>query len=263
MFNHWRPTHYALALSCVALVACGDQANLLEPDGGVAGIAEASFLLGATAGLLNDGEEAHLSFMRSEEKLARDVYLTLDGIYPEQPVFYRIAKTAEQTHTDKVLDILLTFGLDDPEPATLPGTLPPTKQIGVFENPYFAEYFREKFLLLIGKAEVSLLEALKVGALIEELDMKDINYCNGIIYDVFGFPEPLPDYCGLTVTDVRALENTLGNLLAGSENHLCAFISRIGPMSDGCYKAQYLEQDEVWDIIGAQCPRLSDYLCVP
>ncbi len=266
MINLRRLTLHALVLSCVALVGCGDHADLVEPDGGGGAmpIPALSSPFAAKAGGLNDGEKAHLIFMRSEEKLARDVYLTLDGMYPDElPVFYQIATTAEQTHTDKMLDMLLKFGVDDPEPGTSPGTLPPTEQIGVFENTYFAEYFSAKFLLLKSKADVSLLEALKVGALIEELDMKDINYCNVVVYDVFQFPEPPPDYCGLTVTEVRALQNTLGNLLAGSENHLCAFVSQIGPISDGCYEAQYLTQNEVRDIIDAQCPEVIDYVCAP
>lgn len=265
MINPRRLTLHALVLSCMALVGCGDRANLVEPDEleGAESMAASRSPVAANAVALSDGEGAHLFFMRSEEKLARDVYLTLAGMYPEQPVFHRIATTAEQRHTDKMRDMLLKFGLDDPEPATLPGILPPAEQIGVFENPYFADYFTGKFLLLKGTAEVGLLEALQVGALIEELDMKDINYCNGVVYDVFGFPAPPPAYCGLTVTDVRALENTLGNLLAGSENHLCAFVRQIGPMSEGCYEAQYLTQNEVWDIIDAQCPRVTDYVCTP
>jgi hypothetical protein len=265
MSNLRRLPLHALVMSCVALMGCGDRANLVEPDGGegTVAMAAAKSPSAANAAVLTDGEGAHLIFMRSEEKLARDVYLTLDGMYPEQPVFSRIGTTAEQTHTDRMRDMLLKFGVDDPEPATLPAVLPPTDQIGFFENPYFADYFSDKFQLLKGMAEVGLLEALKVGALIEELDMKDINYCNGVVYEAFGFPAPPPAFCGLTVTDVRALENTLGNLLRGSEHHLCAFVRQIGPINEGCYEAQYLTQEEVWDIIDAQCPRVTDYVCQP
>ena len=215
-----------------------------------------SFPVVATAGRLTLTEEAHLIFMRSEEKLARDVYLTLAEMYPERPVFETIATLAEQTHTDTMRDTLLKFKLVDPEPnADEPGF------IGVFESPYFDFYFTEKFNLLIGGAD-NLLSALKVGALIEELDMKDINYCNDIIYQVFEIDEGTP--CGLTATDVRALENTLGNLLAGSMSHLCAFLSQIGPIiSPVCYEAQYLTQSEVWDIIYEQCPEFSGYVCAP
>lgn len=215
-----------------------------------------SFPSATTAGRLKLTEEAHLIFMRSEEKLARDVYLTLADMYPESPVFKTIATRAEQTHTDTMRDVILKFKLDDPEP-----NADDPDYIGVFENPYFDFYFNDKFVLLTGKA-TDLLSALKVGALIEELDMKDINYCNDVIYDVFNFVEGTP--CGLTATDVRALENTLSNLLSGSENHLCAFISQIGPIiSSDCYEAQYLTKGEVWDIIDEQCPEFSGYVCQP
>ena len=104
--------------------------------------------------------------MRSEEKLARDVYLTLAESYPNQPVFLSIATNAEQTHTDKMLDMLIKFKIEDPEPSTLPDTLSLSNQIGVFENYYFSEYFSKKFEELVDEAKVSLLNALYVGALI-------------------------------------------------------------------------------------------------
>ena len=106
----------------------------------------------ATAGNLTEADKAHLIFMRSEEKLARDVYLTLADMYPNQPVFLSIATTAEQTHTDKMLDMLIKFKIEDPEPNTEPDVLPPENQIGVFENYYFNYYFTYKFNGLIDTA---------------------------------------------------------------------------------------------------------------
>jgi len=46
----------------------------------------------STAGVssLDATEASHLTFMREEEKLARDVYLTLAELYPNQMVFSRI-----------------------------------------------------------------------------------------------------------------------------------------------------------------------------
>ena len=67
------------------------------------------------AGNLTEADKAHLIFMRSEEKLARDVYLTLAEMYPNQPVFLSIATNAEQTHTDRMLDMLNKFRIKDPE----------------------------------------------------------------------------------------------------------------------------------------------------
>jgi hypothetical protein len=205
---------------------------------------------------LTTAEEAHLVFMRSEEKLARDVYLTLAAQYPAQSTFITIATQSEQTHTDTMKNTLETFNIDDPEPNA--DELPAA--IGVFENPYFSAYFEGKYDYLTAAA-TTLLSALKVGALIEELDMLDINYCNDAVYEYFPLPAGTP--CGLTATDVIALENTLGNLLEGSESHLCAFISQIGAISPECYTAQIIEQNEVLSIINNNCPEFAGFVCEP
>jgi hypothetical protein len=221
----------------------------------------------ATAGPLTQADKAHLVFMRSEEKLARDVYLTLGAMYPNQPVFLKIAGNAEQTHTDTMLNMIEKFGLDDPEPTTPPDVLPdpdnPT--VGAFENYWFGVYFEEKFKKLTGLGGDGLLEALYVGALIEELDMMDIDVCNDEAFSAYWpYPGDPPDPCGgLAVTQVKALQNTLSNLLAGSENHLCAFISQIGPIDGVCYESQVLSQGEVFEIITRNCSEFSGFVCEP
>ena len=63
---------------------------------------------------LDDVEASHLTFMREEEKLARDVYLKFAEWYPDQPVFNTIATRSEQTHTDTLRDKLDQYGLPDP-----------------------------------------------------------------------------------------------------------------------------------------------------
>lgn len=218
----------------------------------------------SVAGTLSEMDEAHLIFMRSEEKLARDVYLTIAQMYEAPSVFAEIATRSEQDHTDTMRKMLIKFGIPDPEPSTAPGALPPADQIGVFENAYFAAYFAGKYDDLVGSASVGLVEALYVGAKIEELDMLDLNYCNQDAFSQYypGLPA-YPDCGGLATTTVKPLQNTLGNLLAGSENHLCAFVSQLGPMIDGCYEAQVLEQQQVRDIIEAQCPEFIGFVCEP
>lgn len=212
---------------------------------------------------LSEADVAHLIFMRSEEKLARDVYLTLAKMYPKTRIFYRIADTGEQPHTDQILIKLEKFNIPDPEPKTAYNTLPPDDQIGVFENPYFKAYFEEKYGELTAWAGKSLLDALMVGAFIEELDMVDILYCNDIFYTAYS--DDLPDYpdCGgLSTTRIRSIERTLSSLLEGSENHLCSFLSQIVPLLEpDCYSAQYLPSEELKDIISDQCPQLLNSIC--
>lgn len=187
-------------------------------------------------------EASHLTFMREEEKLARDVYLTLAGLYPDQKVFNRIATTSEQTHTDTMRDKLALYNLPDPNPAT--NDLPDS--IGVFTGAEWGWYFAEKFKDLTEKGSKSELEALYVGAFIEELDMNDIAVCPAVMVEA-GYPKP----CGLEYTDETGLINAYSSLIDGSENHLRAYVGQIeAVIGVGNYVAQYLTQAEVDAILG-------------
>ena len=191
---------------------------------------------------LDATEASHLTFMREEEKLARDVYLALAALYPDQQIFNQIATRAEQTHTDTMRDKLDQFNLPDPNPNT--NNLP--SSLGVFTGDEWGWYFMEKFELLTAKGEISKLDALYVGAFIEELDMYDIAVCPQIMIDR-GFPSP----CGLEYTDESALQTAYSSLISGSESHLRAYVRQIeADIGVGNYVAQYLTQDEVDEILG-------------
>lgn len=195
----------------------------------------------ASAGL-DATEASHLTFMREEEKLARDVYLTLADLYPDQQVFSRIATRSEQTHTDTMRDKLDQFNLPDPNPDT--NNLP--SSLGVFTGDEWGWYFMEKYALLTSRGKISELDALYVGAFIEELDMKDIAVCPQIMIDR-GFSSP----CGLAYTDERSLQTAYSALISGSESHLRAYVGQIeAVIGVGNYVAQYLTQAEVDAILG-------------
>ncbi len=190
--------------------------------------------------LLDTGEVQHLVFMREEEKLARDVYLTLGAKYPNLNVFGNIAKS-EERHTCAVCDKLEQYGIEDPVDAD---------NIGVFSGVEYGAYFSEKFQLLVDRGEMSELEALYVGAYIEELDMIDIVQCPKAIIDADNGLDS-PDDCGLEYTENDEIVNTLTSLLEGSKDHLRAFVklieSRIG---EGNYQAQILDSVQVDEILG-------------
>lgn len=191
---------------------------------------------------LDATEASHLTFMREEEKLARDVYLTFASIYPQQAVFNNIATTSEQTHTDTMRDKLTQYGLPDPNPDT--NNLPAS--IGVFLGPEWGWYFKDKFAALTARGSTSELNALYVGAFIEELDMKDILVCPAVMVNT-GYRTP----CGLKYTDEKGLINAYSHLIDGSENHLRAFVKQIeAVIGSGNYVAQYLTQAEVDAILG-------------
>lgn len=194
---------------------------------------------------LDAAEKTHLIFMREEEKLARDVYLTFSQMYPEQSVFNTIATRSEQTHTDTMRDKLDQFNVADPNPDT--NNLPDS--IGVFTGETYGAYFSEKFGQLVESGKQSELNALYAGAFIEELDMHDIIDCPQVIVDMDnGISE---GGCGLTYTDEQALINSYSSLVDGSENHLRAFVGQIEAIiGSGNYEAQYLTQEEVNTILG-------------
>ncbi len=197
-----------------------------------------SFL--ANAASLDTGEAAHLIFMREEEKLARDVYLTLAELYPGMPIFSNIANGSEQVHTDTMKAKLDQFGIADPNPDT--NNLPDS--LGIFTGADYGWYFTEKYGILTAWGEKSELNALYVGAYIEELDMLDIIECPKVIVETDnGIGE---GECGLAYTDELALLNSLDSLVEGSKNHFRSYVEQIELIIGyGNYQAQVLTQEEV------------------
>ena len=110
-------------------------------------------------GELTDAEIEGILFMREEEKLARDVYLYLYEIHPLRP-FLNISKS-EQAHMDAIKYLIDTYGLEDPVGEN---------GEGVFRYTELQDLYDE--LILSGAASRE--EALKVGALIEEVDILDL-----------------------------------------------------------------------------------------
>lgn len=177
---------------------------------------------------LSVAEAEDLTYMREEEKLARDVYLTMDQ-YWNQRVFVNIAES-EQTHTEAIQMLLDKYGLADPA----------LDAVGYFTNTELQALYDE----LVIRGMASELEALHVGGLIEEVDMQDIQEA-------------------IERTDHADIAQAYASLLCGSRNHLRAFVDAIERLGVQ-YEAQFLPQDEVDAIVGSpleQCgsrPRRDD-----
>ena len=191
-------------------------------------------------------EETHLKFMRAEEKLAHDVYKYLDHyLDPDNPVYpFANIVWSESNHQDSMTDKLRIYGIED---------LNVNDGEGEFHPDNYGDYFLAKYSLLTGLGENGLLQALMVGGLIEELDMFDIKWCPKVIQETM---EIEYDACGMEYTDEELLEDSFESLIEGSENHLRAFAGAIlMKFADtpeypyDCYKAQYLTQEEVNDIL--------------
>lgn len=141
--------------------------------------------------VLTETEIQNLMHMREEEKVARDVYLAFFEKYQMQ-IFSNIAKS-EQRHMDAVLGLIEGYGLADPAEG---------KDIGEF-TPDFQSLYDD----LIAEG-TSLIKALEVGVKIEEMDIADLTEC-------------------LSETETANIIQVYSNLLAASQNHLKAFISKL------------------------------------
>ena len=189
---------------------------------------------------LDFNEQTHLEFMREEEKLARDVYITLGARFPKLKVFGKI-DDSEQRHTCAVCDMLTKYGIDDPNT---------NDNVGVYTGDPYGAYFTQRYEQLVEDGSASKIAALYVGAYIEEMDMIDINYCPEEIVEQYKVIDTESD-CGKVYTDNPDIQRLYGSLLKGSENHLRAFVKNIERREgEGSYQAQVLPQEQVDEILG-------------
>ncbi len=157
---------------------------------------------------LSEKETAGLRFMREEEKLALDVYTKLAQKWGANP-FQNIAQS-EQTHTNAVLALLTNYGISDPAANLGPG---------VFKDKTLQKLYND----LIKTGSVSRVEALKVGATIEDLDLNDLDEWLSVA----------------TRPDIRRVYE---NLARGSRNHLRSFVRAL-KSAGVTYKPAYISQE--------------------
>ena len=159
---------------------------------------------------LSQQEIDELVFTREEEKLARDVYLTLYKKWGLN-IFKNISKS-EQRHMDAIKRMLDKYNIPDPVEST--GDV-----AGVFVNSDIQALYDK----LVQTGLKSKIDALKVGATIEDMDIMDIEHAieNSTHSDII---------------------NVYKNLQKGSRNHLRAFYYQI-KRNGGDYQPQYISQD--------------------
>ena len=152
--------------------------------------------------------------MREEEKLARDVYLTLYDMWGLR-TFSNIAR-AEQKHMDAVAYLLDIHNIEDSVKEA---------GVGVFTNKEIGALYTS----LVEKGSTSIVEAIKVGALIEDLDIADL----------------MKILSETTETDaIRVYEN----LLRGSENHMRSFISQLSRYNQ-TYEPEFISEEKFNEIL--------------
>lgn len=139
---------------------------------------------------ISSDEERELKFMREEEKMAHDFYVIMYEKWGLRP-FNNISK-AEQRHMSVVKSMLDKYSIQDP-----------VKDLtqGIFSNSDIKVMYEN----LLEQGNKSAVDALKVGAEIEEVDISDL------VRAIEG-------------TDNDDLKLVYNNIMHGSYNHLRAFV---------------------------------------
>lgn len=199
------------------LIACDNNTEQFEPIAGEESAVLSETLkaqiLSDTATLLPEEVEG-LMLMQEEEKMAHDVYSSFYDKFGLR-VFANIANS-ESKHMEAVLWLINSYKLTDPA----------SNELGVFENADIQNLYNK--FIAEGVNEV---EALKIGAFIEEYDIADL--------------EKL-----ISETGNMYIVRVYTNLLNGSKNHLRAFVKNLSSRNV-VYQPSVLSQTEYAEIIGA------------
>lgn len=219
--NQFGKTWVTACTVALALVGCGGGGGEVGIADNTAGLATSSAALIATLATLpiedlSAAEQESLAFMREEEKLAHDVYIQLDGLWRGYTKVFGNIANSEASHTESVRQLLVRYSLPD-STATLPA--------GVFQNTTLQNLYTQ----LVAAGSVSLVEGLKVGAAIEEIDMIDLNKA-------------------LLETDNQDITLVYQNLLKGSRNHLRSFVSNLAKQGV-TYVPQYMAEVDYLAIV--------------
>jgi len=169
--------------------------------------------------ILNQQEKDAILYMREEEKLARDVYNLLYDKWGINP--FNNIRQSEQVHMDRMKTLITTYQLEDPVMKNL------DKQ-GIFTNVLLQQYYNE----LSTTGVRSLVDALKVGAKIEELDIADLEE-------------------RIKQTQRQDIISSYNFLKMASENHLRAFVRRL-KMQGIIYEPVILSKTEFEKIIASE-----------
>jgi hypothetical protein len=165
---------------------------------------------------LDPTEAAGLGYMREEEKLAHDVYVTLQSKWGMR-VFGNISKSEEQ-HFSAIKLLLDRYELPDPAA---------NHAVGVFQN----EDLRTLYADFIKQGTNSLKSAMRVGAIIEDLDIWNLEKA-------------------AAATDNSDLKLVYQNLRKASENHMRAFVRQLAAEGE-IYTPQYITPAAFSEIIAS------------
>jgi hypothetical protein len=166
--------------------------------------------------VLSQEEIDDLLFLVEEEKLARDVYLYSYNLY--STLIFKNISNSEQTHLNSVLQLINKYNIPSLS----------LKSAGEFNN----QDLQNLYFLLVEKCDESLLSALEVGNLIEDLDIFDISENE-------------------KRTDNIDILKVYASLKCGSQNHLRNFNNQL-INNGGFYSPKYILENTFNSIINSE-----------
>lgn len=167
-----------------------------------------------TAINISDEEKKDLIFLREEEKLAHDVYSYSLKKY-DAIIFSNISQS-ESNHMSQVLNLLDKYQIEDPAKSHAEG---------IFTNQILQKLYQQ----FISKSDSGIVQALEVGAMIEDLDLHDI--------ETFHLHTNKPD-----------IKSVYDRLSCGSRNHLRSFVRNLNDYNK-TYAPHYILTEEYNTII--------------
>jgi len=208
-------------VNLIKMVAAGVMTSLLLSACG------GDSIVNNTATELSNAEIAGLLFMREEEELARDLYL---DIYAAKNntlnIFKNISDKAETKHAEAIRELLVKYAIADPS----------TGIHNTYTNAELQDLYNQLLNIGIGSDNLA---ALRVGALVEETDIRDINTHKANVSN-----------------ENQDIISTYDNLLCGSRNHLRAFVKQIENITGSTYTIQVPElASEVRAILSSEKER--------
>lgn len=153
--------------------------------------------------VIEENDKQALLYMLEEEKLARDVYMSLYDFWGIQQ--FGNIQSSEQTHMDAVMEKLDELGVEYEILAA-----------GQFSNSELQSLYET----LMAKGTMDEIMALEVGATIEDLD----------IFDLINYAEATQD---------DSLVELYEFLQCGSRNHMRAFVNGL-EMRNASYVPKYI-----------------------
>ena len=161
-------------------------------------------------------EQQHANYLLEEEKLARDLYLSLGEKWALMP--FQNIPASEQKHFDSMKQLIQSYLKQNPVV---------NETIGKFNNPELQALYNQ----LLTQGLKSPQAALQVGALVEETDIADLQKA-------------------LADTQNPQSRQVYDELMRGSRNHLRSFVKQLTAQGIE-YKAQVLPEAEVQAILNS------------